>query len=70
MLVLTCFGSCITSALLFVTLPSGNLYLVMLNMILFGITVFPTIPLSYSLSVELTFPVNEAMSNGIMIMFS
>lgn len=35
-----------------------------------GFFTLPVIPLGYSFSVELTYPVSEAMSNGIMVLVS
>ena len=54
----------------FFTLPSGNGFLFAFNLVFLGIAVIPIIPIAYSYSVELTYPVSEAMSNGMMIMFS
>jgi hypothetical protein len=35
-----------------------------------GFTVIPIIPISYGFAVELTYPISEAMSNGMMILVS
>ncbi len=37
---------------------------------LFGLTVIPVGPLCFGFAVELTFPVEEAVSNGMMVMIS
>ena len=42
----------------------------MVNIGFLGIFVLPMIPIGYSFSVELTYPVSEAMSNGFMIFLS
>jgi hypothetical protein len=39
-------------------------------MFFIGISLIPIIPVAYSFSVELTYPISEAMSNGMMIMVS
>ncbi len=49
------------------TLPF-NKWLFTFNLALVGFTVIPIIPISYGFAVELTFPVPEAMSNGMMIL--
>ena len=65
-----CLASAITAAMAFFTLPSKSTVLVLINMILFGFAVFPSIPLAYQYAVELTFPASENISNGIMIMLA
>jgi MFS family permease len=50
-----------------VTLPSG-VALFSLNLALIGFAVIPIIPIAYGFAVELTFPIPEAMSNGMMIL--
>jgi len=37
--------------------------------IIFGITILPIIPLCLSFSVEVTFPLNTATSNSVIILF-
>ena len=53
-----------------ITLPYGNVLLFSFNLMLVGVSVIPVIPISYSFAVELTYPISEAMSNGMMIMAS
>lgn len=61
-------GSAIILILLgLLTLPF-NKWLFTINLALIGFTVIPIIPISYGFAVELTFPVPEAMSNGMMIL--
>jgi sugar phosphate permease len=65
-----CFGTLIASTIFLFVLPKANLLLTVLNIAILGIILLPIIPLCYSFSIELTFPVSEAMSNGVMMMFS
>jgi hypothetical protein len=50
-----------------VTLPSFG-WLFSLNLAFIGFSVIPIIPISYGFAVELTFPIPEAVSNGMMIL--
>jgi sugar phosphate permease len=52
----------------FYTLPTGNVALFAANLAFIGFCVIPIIPISYGFAVELTFPIPEAMSNGMMIL--
>ncbi len=61
-------GALIFTCLVFLTLPSGNIYLFALNMSLLGSMVIPLAPISYSFAVELTYPTSEQISNGIIIL--
>lgn len=65
-----CFGSLACICVAFFTLPSGNVPLFTVNLAFIGAFCIPVIPVSYGFAVELTFPVTEAMSNGMMVMFS
>jgi hypothetical protein len=69
-MMLLCIGSVLNCTLAIFTLPSKNVLLFSLNLGLIGITVIPIIPVSYAFAVELTFPVQEAISNGMMILAS
>lgn len=60
--------TCITIGLALATLPSGNAVLFAINLIVLGSSILSAIPVSYAFSVELTYPISEAMSNGMMIM--
>ena len=57
------FGSCIAIAL-----PSRKVFWVNLNIALLGAALVPIVPLGFSFSVELTHPVSEAMSNGVIVL--
>ena len=52
----------------FFTLSSGSVPLFAINLALVGFTIIPIIPISYSFAVELTFPVPESLSNGMIIL--
>jgi hypothetical protein len=60
-----CAVGCILLGL--VTLPSKE-WLFAINLALIGFSVIPIIPISYGFAVELTFPIPEAVSNGMMIL--
>ena len=60
--ILTLFSIAIMAA----TLPSKKVPLFAPNVSAMGLFLLPIIPLGYTFSIELTFPVSEAMSNGIM----
>ena len=61
-----CAVGCIALGL--VTLPSGMSWLFSINLAFIGFSVIPIIPIAYGFAVELTFPVPEAVSNGMMIL--
>lgn len=65
-----CFGSLLTSSLMLFTVPMRSTPIVTGNIALIGIFILPMIPTCFSLSIELTYPVSEAMSNGFMMFFS
>lgn len=65
-----CFGSIITLAFTFYTLPSKSVALFATNLGFVGLTVVPIIPVSYAFAVELTYPAPEVMSNGMMVLLS
>lgn len=70
MLFVIAVSSTLSVALTFLSLPSKNFYFFTLNLLLVGASVISVIPVSYSFAVELTYPLSEAMSNGMMIMVS
>ena len=67
---LLCLGSLLATSLVNYTLPSRNMWLLEANIAVVGFFVLPIFPVGYSFSVELTYPVSEAMSNGGMMLFS
>ena len=69
-LMINCTALCAVGFILLglVTLPSGKGWLFSLNLAFIGFSVIPIIPISYGFAVELTFPIPEAVSNGMMIL--
>ena len=47
-----------------------NFTILWFNALITGFFTLPLIPIGYSFCVELTHPVSEAISNGIMMLFS
>lgn len=70
MLRISSFGSLISSICIILTLPTQNVWILNTNIAFMGFFLIPIIPIGYSFSVELTYPVSEAMSNGVMVFFS
>lgn len=62
--------SLITCSIHIIALPTGNVLFESVAMMLVGASVLPITSISYSFAVELTFPVPETMTNGIMISIS
>jgi len=67
---LLCFGTLFLTLAVTYTLPSGSLIYFEINIAFLGFFLLPIIPVGYSFAIEMTFPVSEAMSNGIMMLFS
>jgi sugar phosphate permease len=67
---IVCFGTLFASLFVFLTLPSEQMIPFDINIAVMGFFILPIIPVGYSFSIELTFPVSEAMSNGIIMLFS
>lgn len=64
------FGSVISVGMTVFILPSHSVLMFSMNIGLVGATIIPIIPVSYAFAVELTYPIPEAMSNGMMVMLS
>ena len=60
-------ASLIFGASIAITLPTRKVFWVNINIALLGASLVPIIPLGFSFSVELTHPVSEAMSNGVIV---
>jgi len=67
---LLCIGTFIFAVPFIWTLPTGKLYIFYPNIFMLGLFLLPIIPLGNGFSVELTFPVSEAISNGFIIFWS
>lgn len=69
-IVLCTIGSMVFIGLSIFTLPYGNVALFTFTIGVVGIFVVPIIPVSYAFAVELTYPIDETVSNGMMLMVS
>ena len=65
-----CVGSFISAIGIYLTLESGNLYIVCLNIGFLGFFLLPITSVGYSFCTEITYPISEPMSNGIMTFVS
>ena len=65
--VISVLGLCGAAGFLF-SLPNKNIYVLLLNNVLFGAALVPVQPIGYSFSIELSHPVSEAMSNGVIML--
>lgn len=61
------FGSLFMTIFIYWSLPSEKMWLLDVNVGIMGILIIPIIPIGYSFSIELTYPVSEAMSNGFIV---
>lgn len=61
-----CFLSLLSFLPMFVTVPSGNLWLLAMNTSVMGVFMVPVIKISYTYVVELTHPIKEPVSNGVL----
>ena len=65
-----CFGSLISAIGIYFTLKGGSLLLVCLNIGVLGFCLLPICSVGYSFCTEITYPISEPMSNGIMTFVS
>ncbi len=56
------------NALTFYSLPAENKGLFCFNIAMIGLSSIPVLPICFSYSVELTYPISEEMSNGILLL--
>jgi len=61
-----CIGTAITFLIMLVTYPSGNAWLVGANMAVSGVAVAPMMNVGISFAAELTFPLSETVTNGLL----
>ncbi len=59
-------GTAITFGLMLVTFPSGNIWLVGVNLAIAGAVVIPIMPVGISFACELSFPLSETVTNGLL----
>jgi len=57
-------------AVAFWSLPYGNVYIFTANTSIAGMAIVPVISLGYAYAVQLTYPIVETMSTGILQMFA
>ena len=55
---------------MYLTLPSKNAYIFGANVGILGFFLIPIIMTSFSFCAEMTYPVSEALSQGVMVLFS
>ena len=65
-----CFGSVLAALIFIYSCSTENITIVLINVGVLGFLLLPIIPVGYAFGAELTYPISEAMSNGVMIMFS
>jgi hypothetical protein len=65
-----CFATLFLFTFSFYTMGTGSLFLVSINISMTGFFLLPIIPLGLGFSIELTYPVSESMSNGVLMLFS
>ncbi|CDW89422.1 major facilitator superfamily protein [Stylonychia lemnae] len=70
LVMIVCVVSVISCGIHLVALPTGNVLFESFAMMLVGAAVLPITNISYSFAVELTFPVPEVITNGMMISIS
>jgi len=62
----TCLCCAVTFPIMLLTVPTGNAWLVGANMAVAGFTVLPMAPVGISFAAELTFPLSETVTNGLL----
>lgn len=63
-------GALVSLSFSFFTLPSKIVPLLAVNLMFAGICIIPIIPVAYAFAVEVTYPMPETLSNGMMVMIS
>ena len=61
-----CVGTAFTFAIMLATFPSGNVWLVGVNLAVSGAVVVPMMNVGISFACELTFPLSETVTNGLL----
>jgi MFS family permease len=61
--------SLVTTSLMYVSLPSQRTWAMAMNAALVGLGMIPLMNIPYTYVVELTYPISEPMSNGVMQFF-
>lgn len=68
MLMLSCWGTAICLIASVFTFPSRDLALVLPNVCLVGLFIVPVIPVSMNMSQEITFPMEQTVVTGVLMM--
>ena len=63
-------GTIFMGGVMFYVLPHGNTLLMCINMGLLGLFLLPMLSIGFSYTAEVSYPVNEPLSTGIMMLFS
>lgn len=66
----SCFGTLGFGSFLIVTFTWGNLAICTINIGVMGFFILPILPVGYNFACEITYPVSEVMSNGIMMLMA
>ena len=65
-----CICTLLATLCMFATLKSKQMLFFLPNAILLGAVLVPIIPLGFSFSTEITFPISEPMTNGTLVLSS
>ena len=68
MLRISCFGTTLCLLFTFISFPTRNFPLILVNTILLGIFLLPIIPIGLNFSQELTYPIEPSVINGLLMM--
>lgn len=63
-----CGTTCVTALCAMITLPTGNIWICGITVVILGIGLVPISPVGMSFASELTFPISPATTNGILLM--
>lgn len=65
-----CIGTTVTFALMLLTFPTSNSWLVGVNVAFAGALLVPIMPVGIGFACELTFPMEATLTNGMLQMFA
>ena len=69
MLIICCWGTCLSFFIVIFSLYSNNETLVVINMLFVGFFMIPIIAISLNFSSELTFPMEPTVITGVLLLF-
>lgn len=64
----SCFGTLGFGSMLMGTFLTGSLIICTINIGIMGFFILPILPVGYNFACEITYPVSEVMSNGVMML--